>query len=187
MNSRATLAKNLIFTLVWFVAGTAVARPQTPRFTKQSPHSFSGKGFVLLQNGNVLSGKIETNADRVSVQLDGNSTIKLEHKQIEIIGESIEALYQHQVKGIRQWGTGEHWHMAHWCIKQELLDKAIVHYQEIEKTVPTLFRYSYFVHLAFFKLFNSEGHFLIWQTSEEQRRSLRVAYISEARASKKTR
>jgi hypothetical protein len=147
MNSRATLAKNFIFTLVWFVAGTAVARPQTPRFTKQSPHSFSGKGFVLLQNGNVLSGKIETNADRVSVQLDGNSTIKLEHKQIEIIGESIEALYQHQVKGIRQWGTGEHWHMAHWCIKQELLDKAIVHYQEIEKTAPSTPQFKQIEHM----------------------------------------
>lgn len=101
----------------------------------QSPrHSFSGDGFVLLQNGNVLSGKIATNAERIIVKMDGNSKLNLEHKNVEHIGSSLQALYDHQKLGIRVWGTGEHWHLAHWCIKQGLLDQAIEHYRAIELT-----------------------------------------------------
>ena len=71
--------------------------------------------FVLLQNGNVLKGQISKQADRIAIMIDGNSTLLLDPKQIEHVGPTLESLYLHQRAGVRTWGTGEHWHLAHWC------------------------------------------------------------------------
>ena len=88
--------------------------------------------YLLLRNGNVLKGLVRSEKDRVSVTVDGNSTLHIEPKQIAFVGPTLESLYQHQRSAVRQWGTGEHWQLAHWCIQQGLLDHAIEHYQALE-------------------------------------------------------
>jgi hypothetical protein len=103
--------------------------------------------FVLLQNGNVLKGQISKQADRIAIMIDGNSTLLLDPKQIEHVGPTLESLYLHQRAGVRTWGTGEHWHLAHWCIQQNLLDHAIEHFQALEKTVSGSPRFKQLEHL----------------------------------------
>ncbi len=88
--------------------------------------------FLLLRNGNVLKGVVRSEKDRVSIAADGNSTLYVEAKQVAFIGPTLDSLYQHQRSGVRQWGTGEHWQLAHWCIQQGLIDHAIEHYQVLE-------------------------------------------------------
>ena len=90
------------------------------------------QSFVLLRNGNVLKGIVRAEKDRISVAVDGNSNLMLVLEQVAFVGPTLESLYQNQREGIPQWGTGEHWSLAHWCIQQGLIDHAIEHYQILE-------------------------------------------------------
>lgn len=111
------------------------------------PPKYQGQGFVLLENGRVIEGKITSLRDRVSVLVDGNSTINIDAKQVAFAGPSLEALYQNQRSSVRQWGTGEHWHLAHWCIQYGLLDHAIEHYEYLEKNASDSPRFKQLEHL----------------------------------------
>jgi len=103
--------------------------------------------YALLQNGNVLKGVVSKEKDRICIQVDGNSKLFVDAKQLAFVGPTLESLYQHQVSGVRQWGTGEHWHLAHWCIQQGLLEQAISHYQVLEKTASSSPRFKQLEHL----------------------------------------
>jgi hypothetical protein len=98
-----------------------------------SPLNFYGEGFVLLQHGAVLHGFIKPQADSVTVVMDKGKQVTLVKKQILFIGPTMESLYKYQTRAIRKWGTGEHWHLAQWCIQNGMLDRAIEHYLELEK------------------------------------------------------
>ena len=95
--------------------------------------NFYGDGFVLLQHGAVLQGFVKPQADSVTVVMDKGKQVTLAKKQILVIGPSMESLYKYQTRAIRKWGTGEHWHLAQWCIQNGMLDQAIEHYLELEK------------------------------------------------------
>ena len=96
--------------------------------------NFRGPVFVLLQNGNVIQGRIGTQNDRISLLIDGNSIVSLDPKQVEHVGVSLESLYQHQRQSVRNLAVGEHIHLAHWCIQHGLLSHAIEHFQALEKS-----------------------------------------------------
>jgi hypothetical protein len=112
-----------------------------PRATLAQPNptatnsalNFYGDGFVLLQHGAVLQGFVKPQADSVTVVMDKGKQVTLAKKQILIIGPSMDSLYKYQTRAIRKWGTGEHWHLAQWCIQNGMLDQAIEHYLELEK------------------------------------------------------
>lgn len=95
--------------------------------------NFYGDGFVLLQHGAVLQGFVKPQADSVTVVMDKGKQVTLAKKQILVIGPSMDSLYKYQTRAIRKWGTGEHWHLAQWCIQNGMLDQAIEHYLELEK------------------------------------------------------
>ncbi|MFN5104409.1 MAG: hypothetical protein ACK5GJ_16585, partial [Planctomycetota bacterium] len=82
-----------------------------------SPLNFYGDGFVLLQHGAVIHGFIKPQADSVTVVMDKGKQVTLVKKQILFIGPTMESLYKYQTRAIRKWGTGEHWHLAQWCIQ----------------------------------------------------------------------
>jgi hypothetical protein len=94
------------------------------------------RGYVLLINGNVLHGTIKQDIERFSISVDGNSVVSLDAKQIAYIGPTLESLYQYHRGTIKQWGTGEHFQLAHWCLQQSLLEHAIEHYDELERSAP---------------------------------------------------
>jgi len=96
------------------------------------PVAFYGEGYVLLQHGSVLHGFVKPQADRLTVVLDKGNEVTLPNRQVLSVGKTIESLYNYQVKAIRAWGTGEHWHLAQWCLQNGLLDQAIEHYLALE-------------------------------------------------------
>ncbi|MFM8571533.1 MAG: hypothetical protein ACKOAU_08045 [Pirellula sp.] len=98
-----------------------------------TPLNFYGDGFVLLQHGSVIRGFVKPQADSITVIMDKGKQVTLSKKQVLFIGSTIESLYKYQTRAIRKWGTGEHWHLAQWCIQNGMLDQAIEHYQELEK------------------------------------------------------
>lgn len=101
--------------------------------SSNSPLNFYGEGCVLLQHGAVIQGFIKPQADSVTVVMDKGKQVTLIKKQILFIGPTIDSLYKYQTRAVRKWGTGEHWHLAQWCIQNGLLDQAIEHYLELEK------------------------------------------------------
>jgi hypothetical protein len=80
-----------------------------------------------------LQGFVKPQADSVTVVMDKGKQVTLAKKQILVIGPSMDSLYKYQTRAIRKWGTGEHWHLAQWCIQNGMLDQAIEHYLELEK------------------------------------------------------
>ena len=107
----------------------------------------SETSYLLLKNGNVLKGKVRAEKDRVSVTIDGNSTLFVESKQVSFIGPTLESIYEHQRSGVRQWGTGEHWQMAQWCVQQGLIDRAIEHYEVLERSASDSPRFKELEHM----------------------------------------
>ena len=103
--------------------------------------------YLLLKNGNVLKGTIRAEKERVSVALDGNSIVYVESKQVSFIGSSLESIYQHQRSSVRQWGTGEHWQLAQWCIQHGLIDRAIEHYEVLKQSASDSPRFKQLEHM----------------------------------------
>jgi len=100
------------------------------------PVAYYGEGYVLLQHGSVLHGFVKPQADRLTIVLDKGNEVTLPNRQVLSVGKTVESLYNYQVKAIRAWGTGEHWHLAQWCLQNGLLDQAIEHYLALESVAP---------------------------------------------------
>ena len=113
--------------------GPKAALAQPNPTASNSALNFYGDGFVLLQHGAVLQGFVKPQADSVTVVMDKGKQVTLAKTQILVIGPSMDSLYKYQTRAIRKWGTGEHWHLAQWCIQNGMLDQAIEHYLELEK------------------------------------------------------
>ena len=126
-----------LFTLLFVaiqIQGALMSRcsfGQTPGGTAQ-PVAYYGEGYVLLQHGSVLHGFVKPQADRLTVVLDKGNEVTLPNRQVLSVGKTMQSLYNYQVKAIRAWGTGEHWHLAQWCLQNGLLDQAIEHYLALE-------------------------------------------------------
>ena len=130
--STCALAYFFVATSMLAIGPRATLAQPNPTATN-SALNFYGDGFVLLQHGAVLQGFVKPQADSVTVVMDKGKQVTLAKKQILIIGPSMDSLYKYQTRAIRKWGTGEHWHLAQWCIQNGMLDQAIEHYLELEK------------------------------------------------------
>ena len=130
--STCALAYFFVATSMLAIGPQATVAQPNPTATN-SALNFYGDGFVLLQHGAVLQGFVKPQADSVTVVMDKGKQVTLAKKQILVIGPSMDSLYKYQTRAIRKWGTGEHWHLAQWCIQNGMLDQAIEHYLELEK------------------------------------------------------
>jgi hypothetical protein len=130
--STCALAYFFVATSMLTIGPKATLAQPNPTATN-SALNFYGDGFVLLQHGAVLQGFVKPQADSVTVVMDKGKQVTLAKKQILVIGPSMDSLYKYQTRAIRKWGTGEHWHLAQWCIQNGMLDQAIEHYLELEK------------------------------------------------------
>ena len=128
MISKKLIVSCLLFGIFLMFANVLADAPDAREQGKSDP------SYLLLKNGNVLKGTVRAEKERVSVSVDGNSTLFVESKQVSFIGPTLESIYQHQRSSIRHWGTGEHWQLAQWCIQQGLIDRAIEHYEVLERT-----------------------------------------------------
>lgn len=145
VNSRQRIRALVAGSAMWFSVSSATVgfgqSPPTPlgpnsaRSIERQASTLShyGEGYVLLQHGSVMHGFIKPQSDCVTIVMDKGKEVTVSKRQILTIGASKEALYKYQTKAIRKWGTGEHWHLAQWCIQNGLLDQAIEHYLELEK------------------------------------------------------
>ena len=134
------------------------------------------RSYVLLRNGNVLKGFVRSEKERISIGADGNSNLFVDPKQVAFIGPTLESLYQHQRSGVRNWGKGEHWHLAHWCIQQGLIDHAIEHYKVLDATASDSPRFKQLEHLLREALLADEN---VKQAVHRQAQSAAPSYASK--------
>jgi hypothetical protein len=136
-NMRARCALWIVLAgLAWSLQAPHVDSQEAPavgNIVSNRPIAFYGDGYVLLQHGSVLHGFVKPQADKITIVLEKGKEVTLANKQVLTIGKTMESLYEYQIRGIRKWGTGEHWHLAQWCIQNGLMDQAIEHYSELEK------------------------------------------------------
>jgi len=96
---------------------------------------WSGPGFVLLQNGNVLQGsEVRSQGKSVVIRLDQTGEVSVPATQIVTIGTDVSALYQHQWNAMRRWEPGDHFQLAKWCIRNGLIEEAYAHYLQLKES-----------------------------------------------------
>ena len=93
------------------------------------------RSFVLMNNGSVFHGVVRPIGEKMEIRLGQGATIQVDSKQVSHVAASKLELYHAQVKSIRLWGTGEHWHLTQWCLQQQLLEQAVFHYGELARSV----------------------------------------------------
>ena len=63
-------------------------------------------------------------------------SIRRKAKEIRCIAPTLRGLYEYQASKTINWGTGEHFHMARWCLENEMLDEAGIHFQWLKARLP---------------------------------------------------
>jgi len=94
---------------------------------------WSGPGCVLLKNGNVLRGDVLTQGTGLLVKLDNTGEISIGSGDVVAVKSTLNELYEHQVSKTERWEAGEHWHLAKWCLRYELVDQAQYHYLQLKE------------------------------------------------------
>jgi len=95
-------------------------------------NGWSGPGVVLLKNGNVLRGDVVTQGNGLVVKLDNTGEISIASSDVVAVKSTVLELYEHQVAKTVRWGDGEHWYLAKWCLRNELVDQARHHYVQLK-------------------------------------------------------
>ncbi len=90
-------------------------------------------GVVLLKNDRVLQGDVERRGDFYHVEIANQSAVTLPIAQVESVGQSIKDIYIYKLRSVSRWSAGDHFKLTRWCIVNNLLDEAALHYQEVAK------------------------------------------------------
>lgn len=102
----------------------------------QVPTIKPGKGCVLLKHGDVIQGELSPLGSQVSVRLDADNQIFIPIRQVEYTAGSLEEIYKYRVNKMGRLGTGEHYQLVLWCLKQKMNDQAISHWEELKREIP---------------------------------------------------
>lgn len=80
--------------------------------------------IVLLTNGNVLSGRVETFGQQVVVWTESGSRLVLPHHQVDAVFQSLSGAYQYQRERIAPNAVIDHVKLFEWCLRFQLWDEA---------------------------------------------------------------
>ena len=80
--------------------------------------------LILLRNGRVLEGKLRQNLDHWTVFFDSGASLRLESRDIDLLGDSMTHLYQQMQQRADRAQMGERIEIVHFCLRHQLLDDA---------------------------------------------------------------
>lgn len=80
--------------------------------------------FVLLRNGRVLEGSLRQNLDHWILLFDSGASLRLESRDIDLLGDSMTHLYQQMQQRTDREQTGERIEIVQFCLRHQLLDDA---------------------------------------------------------------
>jgi hypothetical protein len=87
------------------------------------PSAGDAEQFVVLRNGEVLSGHVARQADRCVITTS-NSEIRVPSKDVDFICKSLDEAYQLQRNRVIAGRIDDHLNLADWCLRQNLVGYA---------------------------------------------------------------
>ncbi len=93
--------------------------------------------LVLLANGNVLQGQVQSFGDKVILLRDNGSQLRLQRDQVAFTAASIDELYQYRVSQRSFDNAAVHIDDARWCLRNGLLQAAEQELQRLAAIDPT--------------------------------------------------
>ena len=87
------------------------------------PSAGDAERFVVLRNGEVLSGHVARQADRCVVTTS-NSEIRVPSKDVDFTCKSLDEAYQLQRNRVIAGRIDDHLNLADWCLRQNLVGYA---------------------------------------------------------------
>lgn len=97
------------------IAGLGWSYAQEPNTREQ---------FVLLRNGRVLEGSLRQNLDHWILLFDSGASLRLESRDIDLLGDSMTHLYQQMQQRTDREQIGERVEIVQFCLRHQLLDDA---------------------------------------------------------------
>ncbi len=95
------------------------------------------KGYALLTNDRIMSGRIEQQADLFKIKQNEGNEIRVPKNQVAVIASSMQELYQYKKKSLPPYPrTGDHIKLARWCLASNLLAEAGEHYLLLARVAP---------------------------------------------------
>ena len=80
-------------------------------------------GLLLLNNGEVLAGKISRSGDRYSVALP-HGELRVAHADVEMVCDDLDEAYRRKRAAFERGHVGRHVELGNWCLKHELIGYA---------------------------------------------------------------
>jgi hypothetical protein len=130
------MRQQCIYHLRHFLLFTTLSVVSLSNIHGQLPTIKPGKGCVLLKHGDVLQGELSPLGSQVSVRLDADNQVYIPIRQVEYTAGSLEEIYKYRVSKMGRLGTGEHYQLVLWCLKQKMNDQAIWHWEELKREIP---------------------------------------------------
>ena len=122
---------NLFAILFAFVVGAAPLHADEPTFDSRL------FGFVLLTNGNVLSGNAIQKGEFIHVSRAGNSELILDREDVACWSSSLRDLYQYRVDRRPSDSPRDRLRDAEFCLEHELYDLAAAELRAIYQDNPS--------------------------------------------------
>jgi hypothetical protein len=79
------------------------------------------EGFVLLRNGAVFAGRVETTNARYSVQIDPQTNVNLDANRVWVIADSKQELFEFRRARISAYDRDAQFDLWQWCLQNDLL------------------------------------------------------------------
>ncbi|HMP79313.1 MAG TPA: hypothetical protein PKD54_07670, partial [Pirellulaceae bacterium] len=110
--------------MILLVALCAWVGAAAPELCAQQLNTVDSDRVVLLTNGNVLLGRVETNGQTISVWTESGSRMVLPRHQVDAIFQSMDGAYRYRRERIANNSTDEHVKLFEWCVQHKLWDQA---------------------------------------------------------------
>lgn len=109
--------------LLWLWVGMCwilpVAAQQTVVDLSLNPNQ--PERFVLMRNGAVFAGRVDTANGRYSVQIDPQTTVNLDANRVWVIADSKQELFEFRQARISSYDRDAQFDLWQWCLQNDLL------------------------------------------------------------------
>ena len=99
--------------------------------------AMSAESKILLQNGSVLSGKLNRLGDTAIIERADGTRITIATTHVAFVGQTMEELYRHRVSGRRALDLFALQNDVRWCLRHGLLKQAAIDVLHARKLEPS--------------------------------------------------
>jgi len=109
--------------LLLLPAALLLASVCSSAFCQLSPPAQPTEGVLVLENGNILRGKVRQLGEHYEVVLP-KGKLQVRAQQVELFCQDIEQAYQHRRAARGGTAADSHLELARWCLRHDLFDHA---------------------------------------------------------------